>query len=135
MTTSIAWGSLMFSSAEIRRLLENRHLRYGIPFLTLVIGAPFVLRGLQQSKFDNRRQKLVNEKLDERFYEAGIERKKNVTAEEIYQRYAEKDLEEDDYQMVRGPRPWEDNAQYEELRKSGAKPVKKVEKSQESLGY
>ena len=124
----------MFDSPQFRRLLENRHLRYGIPFLSLVVAAPFVLRGLQQSKFDSRKQKLVNETLDEKFYEAGIERKKNVTAEEIYESYAKKDLEED-YQMVRGPRPWEDNTEYEQLRKSGAKQIKKAEKSSESLGY
>lgn len=51
-----------------------------------------------------------------------------MTDEEVYQTYMQKDYQED-YQMVRGPRPWEqDTIVIPEDRKEG-KQVKKTSKS------
>jgi len=83
--------------AWTRRLLANKHFRYGVPFMSLIVGAPLVLKDLYQVRIDAKRAKLVQDQ----FKEAGITFTE-VDEEKVLEKYVKE--VEDDYEMIRGPR-------------------------------
>ncbi len=95
--------------------------------MCLVVGAPFLLKDLQAGRYEYRRVKAVSRELEDTSREKGIARRprEEVTAEKLHQEYMEKDYQ-DDYEIVRGPRPWEEsdlgrgNRRVKEVVKSGA---------------
>jgi hypothetical protein len=113
--------ALNVMSAYFHRLTSivrgNKHLRYGVPFLTLIVGSTFVIKDFAQIRYDYRRVQSVA--LDEKFKyglmrqpeeaeKEGLDPEKSnqKTIEEFHEEYVKNDLKAD-YDMIRGPRPWE----------------------------
>jgi hypothetical protein len=93
--------------APIAPLLSNKHFRYGLPFISLLLGATFTLREVRQGRYDFSKVKSIDPKDLEAL---GIEGEvKSPPIEEVYDEYMKKDFKED-YEMVRGPRPWEEDS-------------------------
>ncbi len=116
----------------LSRVAANKHFKYGAPFLTLVVGAPFLLKNLQAARYEHRRVKEVSRELQESARDRGISMKdkEEVTPEKLHQEYMQKDYQ-DDYEIVRGPRPWEKDSL--PVRRDN-KTTRTVEKSSASYG-
>ncbi|MBN3311924.1 COX16 protein, partial [Atractosteus spatula] len=97
----------MWSSWEA--LKKSKTARFGIPMLLLVVGGSFGLREFTQIRYDAQKLK---KKLDPEL-EARIKAQKNpVTLENEYERLRSINL--DEWQNIRGPRPWEDSREYQQ---------------------
>ncbi len=113
----------------------RRHLKYGVPFVALVVGSPFLLKEFQQVRFEYKTQKAASKELVDALNERGIE-KRDVDINKVLADVQKEVV--DDYQIVRGPRPWEEPSeeykkQLEELKKK--RPSKpRPEKSAASYG-
>ena len=96
------------------KIKQNRHFKYGAPFIILIVGAPFVLQKICSVRYEYRNAQLMTPDQEKEFFENNPNIKKRpaseITLEKIYEETV-KDTP-DDYQMIRGPRPWEDNSQY-----------------------
>lgn len=88
---------------KIQSILSNRHVQYGVPFIALVVGSTFVLRELNTVRYEYRTVQSFSAR---DFEKAGIPFKQ-ADPDQIYKEYMEKEYT-DDYQMIRGPRPWEE---------------------------
>ncbi|XP_008116360.1 cytochrome c oxidase assembly protein COX16 homolog, mitochondrial isoform X2 [Anolis carolinensis] len=73
-------------AAGMRALRKNKTLKYGVPMMLLIIGGSFGLREFTQIRYDAL--KLHSKKL--------------------------KDAKLDEWQNIRGPRPWEDSKSVQE---------------------
>ena len=120
------------------RLQKNRHFRYGVPFIGLLLLSSKVIQNFAQVRYDNKRQRLVTDEELEATGGGKLRRRpaEEVTLEAKYAEYVEKDLIKD-YENVRGPRPWEDAAEDEatqewDQKRRANKVMKPVTKSRES---
>ncbi|XP_072394812.1 cytochrome c oxidase assembly protein COX16 homolog, mitochondrial [Diabrotica undecimpunctata] len=95
------------SSINISRFFKKKSVKYGLPFFVLMIGGSFGLR-----EFTNLRYQFakVSSVKPEDFEKLGIEMKKpgEVTLESEYEKIKKLDI--DNWEQVRGPRPWEETA-------------------------
>lgn len=97
-------------SNRFNALKQSRHFKYGFPFLSLVIGGSFLLREFQQAaRYDNRKSKQLDKETIDK-----LNLQEWKTTEEIYEEYKARGIKKD-YQMVRGPRPWEPETVKENL--------------------
>lgn len=87
----------------VAKFRSNKHLRYGLPFITFVVGGSFVLRDFRSVRYDYRTTESISEREAREKY--GWSKNKK-TFEEMHKEYMEKEFS-DDYDMKRGPRPWE----------------------------
>ena len=89
---------------------RSKHLQYGVPFLSVIVVGSFFLRDMQQSaRYDNRKVKtLTTEQLEKDFgiKADNLDEDPEKKGQELLQDYLNNDFKKD-YQMVRGPRPWE----------------------------
>uniref|UniRef100_A0A6G1SBN7 Cytochrome c oxidase assembly protein COX16 homolog, mitochondrial n=1 Tax=Aceria tosichella TaxID=561515 RepID=A0A6G1SBN7_9ACAR len=110
--------------ANLRSITNNRHFKYGLPFMIAVVGGSFGLKHYSQLRYDiyNERHIVTKTKaLEKMLHDPN---KKQVTIEEEYEEY-KKNVDLDNWQNVRGPRPWEDdNQDYKELIERRAKESK-----------
>ncbi|XP_015185946.1 PREDICTED: cytochrome c oxidase assembly protein COX16 homolog, mitochondrial [Polistes dominula] len=85
-------------------LLKNKTLRYGVPFVILVVGASFGLREFTQLRYTYRQQTAYYTEAKK----LGIEVKKpgEVTLESEYEKVKQMNI--DNWKNVRIPRPWEE---------------------------
>ncbi|XP_065224569.1 cytochrome c oxidase assembly protein COX16 homolog, mitochondrial-like [Planococcus citri] len=91
----------------INSIVTNRVLRQGLPMLILVVGGSFAFTIVQKIKFDHKR----NQQQVEHLRLSGLEKRmKPVSLEEEYEKLQKVDTT---YQNVRGPRPYEDNTEWE----------------------
>jgi cytochrome c oxidase assembly protein subunit 16 len=100
--------------ANLRSLTKNRHFKFGLPFMIAVVGGSFGLQYYSQLRYDiyNERHIITKAKALEK---ALVDPSKQVTIEQEYEDY-KKNVNLDDWQNIRGPRPWEnDNEDYKEL--------------------
>jgi len=101
-------------ATQWKRLNENRHFKYGAPFMLLVVGSPFVLKPLMSVRYEYRNQKLFTpeqqEEFNARHKNIKLRDPSEITLEKIYEQKVENTP--DDYENIRGPRPWEDNTDY-----------------------
>lgn len=94
--------------SRLQELFSNKHFKYGVPFLILIVGSSFGIKHVAQFRYDFRNAKLMT-KADEAEYKArGIRLRTpdEVSLENLHKEYMEKDYQ-DDYEIIRGPRPWE----------------------------
>lgn len=84
----------------------NKHLRYGVPFLTLIVGSTFVIKDLAQLRYDYRKVKNVamdeaekygqmRKKQEEDKGESATNVDKQKTTEQYHEEYMKKDFQED----------------------------------------
>jgi len=117
--------------AFVSRLQQNKHFMYGAPFLGLVLISSRVVSNFAQIRYDAKKSTSFR---DEDFHKYGLKKtpEEYNTLEYHYEKY-KKDTNLDDYEIVRGPRPWEDpnsdeaTARWEEKRRNNKRmkpPVK-----------
>ncbi|XP_060617787.1 cytochrome c oxidase assembly protein COX16 homolog, mitochondrial [Anolis sagrei] len=95
------------AAAGMRALRKNKTLQYGVPMMLLIIGGSFGLREFTQIRYDALKlHSKVDPALEERL------KKNKVTLESEYEKL--KDAKLDDWQNIRGPRPWEDSKSVQE---------------------
>ncbi|XP_046677849.1 cytochrome c oxidase assembly protein COX16 homolog, mitochondrial [Homalodisca vitripennis] len=90
---------------NIKKITKSRFVRFGIPFLTLVVGGSFGLRNFTSLRYEYSNKSMAAR---EEIIKRGIEMKKQgeVTLEAEYEKV--KDLDIDNWTNIRGPRPWEE---------------------------
>lgn len=91
---------------KLQKFLNQRFIKFGIPFLFVIVGGSFGLKEFTQVRFQFNR---VSQITPEEMKKYGIEMKKpgEVTLESEYEKI--KNLDIDSWVQVRGPRPWEEN--------------------------
>ncbi|XP_013183697.1 cytochrome c oxidase assembly protein COX16 homolog, mitochondrial [Amyelois transitella] len=82
---------------------KRKSFRYGLPFILLVIGGSFGLREFAQVRYQFSQVKGVSR---EEAQKMGLNKTKNVTLEDTYEEI--KNLDIDNWENKRGPRPWEE---------------------------
>lgn len=124
-------------TAFAQRLSKNRHLRYGAPFIGIILLGSGIVSKFAQLRYDTKRVKYITdadiEKIEK---ETGGKIRKSPeesrSPEAIHAEYMRKDYV-DDYECVRGPRPWETEKESQwEANRQGNKRIKKVVKTKES---
>ncbi|XP_049765119.1 cytochrome c oxidase assembly protein COX16 homolog, mitochondrial [Schistocerca serialis cubense] len=85
---------------------KNKFLRYGLPFVTMVVVGSFGLKEFSEVRYKFRKfMPLKPEEVEK----ANIKMKKpgEVTLESEYEKLKQIDI--DNWQSIRGPRPWEED--------------------------
>jgi hypothetical protein len=89
--------------AWLARWRTHSFVRYGLPFLVLTVGGSFVLSEFTDVRFRYQRYRFVENELRRA---GGCPAPPHLEDEyRVYQ--AETKNQPDDYEMIRGPRPWE----------------------------
>lgn len=93
------------SFVKIKRFFNRRFVKYGIPFLTVVVGGSLGLREFAQLRYQFSNVSPISQQIEKH----GIDMKKpgEVTLESEYEKIKQLDI--DNWEQVRGPRPWEEN--------------------------
>ncbi|XP_050438292.1 cytochrome c oxidase assembly protein COX16 homolog, mitochondrial [Adelges cooleyi] len=88
---------------SVNVILKNKFLRYGAPFIILIVGGSFGLKEFSQVRYDYRKVKFLS---PEELRKQGIEMKPrgSVTIETEYQKLLEQ-VNLDEYENKRIPRP------------------------------
>jgi len=92
-----------YLSKSLNRFLKNKFIRFGVPFVLMVVGGSFGLKEFSQIRYDHRKVKFIS---PEELKKQGIEMKPrgSVTIETEYKKLMEQvNLEE--YENKRIPRP------------------------------
>ncbi len=120
--------------AWLARVLESRHFRFGLPFVVLVVGAPFVLKDLNQVRYEYTGQKKVIENINKTADDLGLKRRptEELTIENLHKETEDK-YQSEDYAMVRGPRPWETDSELHQAARANKK-IKAVVKGRQDYG-
>ena len=91
--------------SRLRKIADNKHFKYGAPFLIAVVGGSFMLQYYSQLRYDIFQERHIMTKL----------KPTQTSLEEEYEEY-KKSVDLDNWQNIRGPRPWEnDNQEYKEI--------------------
>lgn len=87
----------------MNHFLKNKFLRFGAPFILLVVGGSFGLKEFSQIRYDYQRVKLIS---TEELEKQGINKKPHgsVTIETEYNKFI-KEVNLDDYENKRIARP------------------------------
>lgn len=88
---------------SINNLFKNKFLRFGVPFIIMIVGGSFGLKEFSQVRYDHRKIRFIS---PEELKKQGIEMKPrgSVTIESEYKKLIEK-VNLDDYENKRIPRP------------------------------
>jgi len=99
-------------------LLQRRSFRFGVPFLTMIVGGSFGLSYFTQLRYDFRSKKRVS-KEEAEAYGVKMKEPKEVTLDTEFEKMENMDY--DTWEQVRGPRQWEpDNKLYQEAEERAA---------------
>lgn len=111
--------SLAALSSRLNRLSNNRHFKYGAPFIGILLVGVAVIKNLAQVRYDAKKVRYITEEdIDKIEKETGgrIRKrpKEELTAEAIHEEYMKKDfVDTKDFVPIRGPRPWEAGSEEE----------------------
>lgn len=95
------------------KILNNKHFKYGAPFILVVVGGSFGLQFYSQLRYDVQAENRMIGKTEA--IRALTGNKKPISIEEAYEEYQKK-VDLDNWKNIRGPRPWEgDNTEYREI--------------------
>ncbi|XP_067005719.2 cytochrome c oxidase assembly protein COX16 homolog, mitochondrial [Anabrus simplex] len=97
---------VMAVADKLARLSKINFFRYGVPFLLLVVGGSFGLKEFTVLRYQYSKKSALRPEEAEKY---GVKMKKpgEVTLEKEYEKVKEMDI--DNWSIVRGPRPWEEN--------------------------
>lgn len=92
---------------KINQIRKNKFVRLGIPFFVLVLGGSFYLEQFSKLRYKYGTQ--VNTLDHEQLKKEGLQlaERNEITLEAQYEKI--KDLDIDNWEQIRGPRPWENN--------------------------
>ncbi|XP_018565346.1 cytochrome c oxidase assembly protein COX16 homolog, mitochondrial-like [Anoplophora glabripennis] len=93
-------------SKTLNSFLKKKSIKYGLPFLLVVLGGSFGLKEFAQLRYQFSKVSVVR---PEEMKKYGIEMKKpgEVTIDTEFEKVKKLDI--DNWEQVRGPRPWEEN--------------------------
>ncbi|KAL4710997.1 hypothetical protein ACJJTC_017962 [Scirpophaga incertulas] len=89
---------------KLTNLYRNRFYRFGVPFLLFVVGGSFGLKEWTQIRYEFSQVKGVSK---EEAKKMGLDKTRDVTLESVYEDIQQLDI--DNWENKRGPRPWETN--------------------------
>ncbi|KAH9519607.1 Cytochrome oxidase assembly [Bulinus truncatus] len=100
-------------------ILKRKFLRRGIPFIIFMAGGSFYLKQFVSIRYDFRRSRKISPEEAEALGLKVVDVDADEICTEMLKEIAEKDL--DNWQNIRGPRPWEDSktVQLQQKEKSG----------------
>ncbi|CAG9766652.1 unnamed protein product [Ceutorhynchus assimilis] len=86
------------------KFFNKKSVKYGLPFLVLIVGGSFGLKEFTQLRYQFRK---VSPLSREESMKMGLEKKRpeEVTLEIEYEKIKKLDI--DNWEQIRGPRPWE----------------------------
>ncbi|XP_064603219.1 cytochrome c oxidase assembly protein COX16 homolog, mitochondrial-like [Liolophura sinensis] len=88
-----------------RRARKRKFIRFGAPFLVLVVAGSFGLKEFSSIRYQFRKSEMITPEEAEKY---GVKMKREkITIESEYESLQKMNL--DTWQNVRGPRPWEDS--------------------------
>lgn len=93
-------------SQILSKKAKDQAIKYGIPFILLIVGGSFGLKEFSQLRYQFSRNKAITrEELEEM---SGVQMKdtEEVTLEKLYEEVKQIDI--DHWESVRLPRPWEE---------------------------
>ncbi|XP_053969713.1 cytochrome c oxidase assembly protein COX16 homolog, mitochondrial [Anastrepha obliqua] len=95
----------MSSTQKLNSLFKRKSIRYGVPFLFLMVGGSFGLEQFSKLRYEFSRKRTVSPQEMEKL---GVSMKKSdeVTLDKEYEKI--KSLNIDEWENKRGPRPWEE---------------------------
>lgn len=100
---------------NVRGLKDNKHFKYGLPFIIAMVGGSYGLQYYSQLRYDIQAERHIMGKTKELQKIIGSSDVKPKTLEEEYEEY-KKEVDIDNWKNIRGPRPWEtDNTEYKEM--------------------
>lgn len=104
---SFGWFRPMRAWARLSRWRSHSFVRFGLPFLVLTVGGSFILSEFTDVRFRYQRYRFV----ENEFEASGRVPGAAPTLEDEYQEYQREVRAQPDtgYEMIRGPRPWEQN--------------------------
>lgn len=87
------------------KFMQSKFMKFGTPFLLLVVGGSFGLEKFARIRYDFRNRKTITKEDAEKM---GIEMKdqSEVTLETEFEKISKIDI--NNWKNVRGPRPWEE---------------------------
>lgn len=86
--------------------MNRRSFKYGIPFLLAIVGGSFGLKEFAQLRYTFSKKSTVKEDIKRSGME--VKDQKESSIEKQYEKL--KDMDLDNWEQVRGPRPWEEKA-------------------------
>jgi len=89
---------------KLRNFFQSRTLRYGVPFLALVLGGSFGLQYFASLRYEFRKNRFISPKELEALGDK-VKKPGTVTLEKVYEDIQKMDI--DNWRNKRGPRPWE----------------------------
>ncbi|XP_014281437.1 cytochrome c oxidase assembly protein COX16 homolog, mitochondrial [Halyomorpha halys] len=92
---------------HVLEIFRKPLVKYGMPFFTLIVGGSLGLKEFSQLRFQYSKTSLIRPEEAEAY---GVKMKKpgEVTLETEFEKI--KSLDTENWEMVRGPRPWEENS-------------------------
>ncbi|KAI2805806.1 Cytochrome oxidase assembly [Blomia tropicalis] len=96
-------------------------LRYGLPFLSFMVLGSFLLREFASIRYEvySYKRRYGASLKDRNLYEEDDDEPANTSINEDAEIQKLKEMgANDDWQNIRGPRPWEDNSQFNNLMES-----------------
>ena len=101
----------------VRRLVSKKFVRLGVPFVGLIVGGSFGLQYFASLRYEFSKKKSLSE---EEASQYGIRMKaEKVTAEGVLEDIQHQDI--DQWENIRGPRPWEDSKTVQDQLRAGEK--------------
>jgi cytochrome c oxidase assembly protein subunit 16 len=92
-------------NAKLDAIAKRKFFKYGVPFLALLLGGSFGLQQFSQLRYTYSKKQLITPAEAEKM---GVKMKKpeEVTLESEFEKI--KDLDIENWDNIRGPRPWEE---------------------------
>ncbi|XP_057381785.1 cytochrome c oxidase assembly protein COX16 homolog, mitochondrial-like [Daphnia carinata] len=96
------------SLTKLQKFFKKKSVKYSIPFLVLVVGGSFGLKQFTENRYRFRRNQILSKEEAEKF---GIKKKdkSEVTLESEFEKV--KEININNWENKRGPRPWEEVTQ------------------------
>ncbi|XP_022129924.2 cytochrome c oxidase assembly protein COX16 homolog, mitochondrial [Pieris rapae] len=91
-------------SKTMREYSRKKSIKYGVPFILFIVGGSFGLREWTQLRYQFSQVKGVSKEEAEKM---GLHKAREVTLEDAYEEIQNLDI--DNWENKRGPRPWETN--------------------------
>jgi len=112
-------------SSFLERLSRSKHFRFGVPFFAFIFGGQYALRKFREVRYDVNLNPSANKNLikpEEAFADVKnksgariFEHDTRTTEEEL--EALDKELDTDNWEQKRGPRPWEGTVENREIRR------------------
>ncbi|CAK5023471.1 unnamed protein product [Meloidogyne enterolobii] len=111
-------------------MTKNNFFRDGVTYLIMLSGIIFGAHFFQRIKFEFRNKRPTDPVIVESLQELGLSSKK--TTEQLYKEMVES-TSDDDWENIRGPRPYEDNSEYLRAKEKQQKERQKQQEERRKL--